>query len=153
MWLDFTQSRFFSHFRYFGGENLKRCSFGRFWSEKGRKTTKTQKTLKCTGGDDVTAITWCRHKQEFEDSQILCHDGPEPFLVIIGDAVTIGRQRWSLAAWRRQKRHHTTLIAEVTPSQLGLTPSAQFFYIYPTNFMYFREDQETNCVENFRVKP
>ena len=53
LWLDFTQSRFFSHFRYFVGENLKRCNFGRFWSEKGRKTTKTQKTLKVPSGDAV----------------------------------------------------------------------------------------------------
>ena len=123
MWLDFTQSRFFSHFRYFGGENLKRCSFGRFWSEKGRKTTKTQKTLKCTRGDDVTAIRWRRHEQGFEDFQILQRDRPELFLSITGDAVTQGRQRSSMAAWRRQEGHHTTLIAAVTPSQPGLTPS------------------------------
>ena len=153
IWLDFTQSRFFSHFRYFGGENLKISSFGRFWSEKGRKTTKTQKTLKCTYGDDVTDTTWRRHKQENEEVKIFRRDRPELFPSLIGDVVTKGRQRWKEAAWRRQEGHHITLIAAVTPSQPGLTQSAQIFYIYPTNFMYFREDQETNFVENLRDKP
>ena len=44
--LDFTQSRFFSHFRCFWRRNHKRSTFGRSWSEKVRKTTKSQKTLK-----------------------------------------------------------------------------------------------------------
>ena len=55
IWLDFTQSRFFSHFRCFWRINHKRSIFGRFRSEKVRKTTKSQKTLKCTEGDGVTS--------------------------------------------------------------------------------------------------
>ena len=135
IWLDFTQSRFFSHFRYFGGENLKISSFGRFWSEKGRKTTKTQKTLKCTDGDDVTATTWRRHEQDYEGPWKFRRDGPEPWPVIIGDAVRGGRQRWSLSVWRSNEGRHTTLIAAVTPSRYGLTPSANVFNIYTSNFM------------------
>ena len=140
IWLDFTQSYFFSYFRYFGGENLKRCSFGRFWSEKGRKTTKTQKTLKCTDGDAVTSYnvtpSWAWIWRSLEDKAWRART--------LASYIWWRRQRrpskMFMSAWRRHIGRHRTLIAAMTPSEDGLTPSAHVVYIYPTNFYCFRGD-------------
>ena len=142
IWSDYTQSRFFSHFRYFWGENHKRSIFGRFRSEKVRKTTKSQKTLKIIEGDGVTGFnvtaSWTSEVKKLEDYSWRARR----FLVFrdtFGDAVRLGRQIWNEAAWRRQEGHHKTLIVAVTASHLGLTPSARIFYIYGTFLHVLRE--------------
>ena len=56
LWLDFTQSRFFCHFRCFWRGNLKRSIFGRFWSGKVRKMKKTQETLKFTKSSEGDGV-------------------------------------------------------------------------------------------------
>ena len=93
IWSDFTQSRFFSHFRYFWGENHKRSIFGRFWSEKVRKTTKSQKTILWTVCDGVTGykVTTLGANQ-VNNMKITCDGG---FLAMFGDVVMVGRQIWS----------------------------------------------------------
>ena len=71
IWSDFTQTRSFSHFRCFWRRNHERSIFGRFRSEKVRKTTKSQKTLKIIEGDGVTAFnvtaSWTSEVKKLED--------------------------------------------------------------------------------------
>ena len=62
LWLDFTQSRFFCHFRYFWEEFHKRSDFGRFWSIKVKKTTKSQK--------HVENSTWRRQTHNVTPSRV-----------------------------------------------------------------------------------
>ena len=41
IWSNIASNRLFCHFRYFGEEIWKKKHFGRFWSEKVKKTTKS----------------------------------------------------------------------------------------------------------------
>ena len=116
--MDFTQSRFFYHFRYFWRENRKRSVFGRFWSEKVRKRAKTQKTLKITEADVVPLCLLTPSEIKSSQRWKIKPGRAREFAVQMADTVRQG--------------HLETLIAELTPSTLGLTPSAHKNYIYRT---------------------
>ena len=86
IWSDFTQSRFFSHFRYFWGENHKRSNFGRFWSEKVRKTTKSQKTMLWIVADGVTTYKVTASSVNEVKNEKNTRDGPVSFWLSLATA-------------------------------------------------------------------
>ena len=144
IWSNIALNRFFCHFRYFWEEIWKRKHFGRFWSEKVKKTTKSQNHVEnCTWRRqrllmtasrldkevDKSNYTW-RAREVFEDlymtvsprpSRVNCTWRPRPSLYMTTSEVDLGNTSIILAAsWRRQ-----TLL---------LTPSDCKIYIYFSSF-------------------